>query len=156
MAFADRIAVLKDGKLQQFDTPCRSSIIPQTSSSPVRADANEYVRGDCRWQSPLGSSQYGFRLPITDFSQRLLGNRTAVRQVRPGASVSARLPRKPASRNGFWLLRIWNETRVGVRYGDVLMMASTGMTKAYKPSKVNLIFVRGSQSFDQDTVNDSG
>jgi hypothetical protein len=45
---------------------------------------------------------------------------------------------------------------VGVRYGDVLMMASTGMTKAYKPSKVNLIFVRGSQSFDQDTVNDSG
>ena len=34
MALADRIAVLNDGKLQQFDTPCRSSIIPRMSLLP--------------------------------------------------------------------------------------------------------------------------
>ncbi|MET0254005.1 MAG: TOBE domain-containing protein, partial [Terrimicrobiaceae bacterium] len=46
-----------------------------------------------------------------------------------------------------------DETRVGVRYGDVLMMASTGMTKACKPgTKVNLIFVYEDLNlYDRDT-----
>ena len=46
-----------------------------------------------------------------------------------------------------------DETRVGVRYGDMLLMASTDITRAYKPgSKVNLVFEDEDLNlFDQDT-----
>ena len=46
-----------------------------------------------------------------------------------------------------------DETRVGVRYGDMLLMASTDMTRAYKPgSKVNLVFEDEDLNlFDKDT-----
>ena len=157
MALADRIAVLKDGKLQQFDTPL------QVFNHP----ANEFVAGflgeppmnmfavNVDGNRRLVVPNTDFALPITDFVQRLLGNRTAVRLgVRPwGIRVSPAATETSVPGTVSVVENLGDETRVGVRYGDVLMMASTGMTKACKPgNKVNLIFVYEDLNlFDQDT-----
>ena len=39
MTMADRVAVLRGGELQQFDTPQRSTPTPRTSSSPSSSAA---------------------------------------------------------------------------------------------------------------------
>src|ERR1700722_10845291 len=93
MALADRIAVLNDGKLQQFDTPL------QVFNHP----ANEFVAGflgeppmnifgvqvDSERRLLVPGTE--FALPITDHVQKLLGNRSATKLgVRPwGVKVGA-------------------------------------------------------------------
>ena len=157
MALADRIAVLNDGKLQQFDTPL------QVFNHP----ANEFVAGflgeppmnifavNADSNRRLVIPDTDFALPITDYIQRLLGTRNSVRLgVRPwGIHV-----RPTATKNGVpgtvsVVENLGDETRVGVRYGDMLMMASTDMTRAYKPgSKVHLVFEDEDLNlFDKDT-----
>ena len=92
MALAERIAVLNDGKLQQFDTPL------QVFNHP----ANEFVAGflgeppmnifgvstDSNRRLVIPNTD--FALPITGYVERLLGNRKSVRLgVRPwGIHVS--------------------------------------------------------------------
>ena len=157
MALADRIAVLNDGKLQQFDTPL------QVFNHP----ANEFVAGflgeppmnifgvesDSNRRLVLPGTD--FALPISDYVGRLLGNRSSVRLgVRPwGIHVSPTPVEGSVPATVAVVENLGDETRVGVRYGDMLLMASTDMTKAYKPgSKVNLVFEDEDLNlFDQDT-----
>ncbi|HEY5743172.1 MAG TPA: ABC transporter ATP-binding protein [Terrimicrobiaceae bacterium] len=157
MALAERIAVLNDGKLQQFDTPL------QVFNHP----ANEFVAGflgeppmnifgvstDSNRRLVIPNTD--FALPITGYVERLLGNRKSVRLgVRPwGIHVSPTVTETSVPGTVSVVENLGDETRVGVRYGDLLMMASTDMTKAYKPgSKVNLVFEDEDLNlFDQDT-----
>jgi multiple sugar transport system ATP-binding protein len=157
MALADRIAVLNDGKLQQFDTPL------QVFNHP----ANEFVAGFLG-EPPMNifsvsadSNRFlvipntDFSLPITPYIQKLLGNRNSARLgVRPwGIRVSPKASSTSVLGTVSVVENLGDETRVGVRYGDLLMMASTDMTRAYKPgSKVNLTFEDEDLNlFDQDT-----
>ncbi len=157
MALAERIAVLNDGKLQQFDTPL------QVFNHP----ANEFVAGflgeppmnifgvstDSNRRLVIPNTD--FALPITGYVERLLGNRKSVRLgVRPwGIHVSPTVTETSVPGTVSVVENLGDETRVGVRYGDLLMMASTDMTKAYKPGgKVNLVFEDEDLNlFDQDT-----
>ncbi|HEY5744369.1 MAG TPA: ABC transporter ATP-binding protein [Terrimicrobiaceae bacterium] len=157
MALADRIAVLNDGKLQQFDTPL------QVFNHP----ANEFVAGflgeppmnifavNADSNRRLVIPGTDFALPITDYVRRLLGNRSAVRLgVRPwGIHVSQTSSEGSVVGTVAVVENLGDETRVGVRYGDLLLMASTDMTRIYKAgSKVNLIFEDEDLNlFDQDT-----
>ena len=157
MALADRIAVLNDGKLQQFDTPL------QVFNHP----ANEFVAGflgeppmnifgvNADSNRRLVIPNTDFSLPITDFVGRLLGDRKSARLgVRPwGIHVSATPTQTSVPGTVSVVENLGDETRVGVRYGDLLMMASTDMTRAYKPgSKVNLVFEDEDLNlFDQGT-----
>jgi multiple sugar transport system ATP-binding protein len=157
MALADRIAVLNDGKLQQFDTPL------QVFNHP----ANEFVAGFLG-EPPMNIfgvksdsnrrlvvSGTDFALPITDYVGKLLGNRTSVRLgVRPwGIHVSPTPLEASVPATVSVVENLGDETRVGVRYGDMLLMASTDMTRAYKPGgKVNLVFEDEDLNlFDEDT-----
>jgi multiple sugar transport system ATP-binding protein len=145
MALADRIAVLNNGKLQQFDTPL------QVFNHP----ANEFVAGflgeppmnifavqaDSRRRLVVPGSE--FSLPITDHVGRLLGNRTSARLgIRPWGVHLSPNP-SPGSVPGTVSVveNLGDETQVGVRYGEILLMASTEITRSYKPgSKVHLTF----------------
>ena len=145
MALADRIAVLNDGKLQQFDTPLEVFNHP----------ANEFVAGflgeppmniftverdaQGRWQIP-GTS---FTLPMTDHVKRLSGERTQIKLgVRPWGIQVGRSA-GPATVPGTVSVveNLGDETRVGVRFGETLLMASVALTKQFKPgSNVYLSF----------------
>jgi len=145
MALADRIAVLNEGKLQQFDTPL------QVFNHP----ANEFVAGFLG-EPPMNiftvQAEGGrrlvvpgtdFALPLTGYVQRLLGNRgSAQLGVRPwGVKVMA--APGPASVPGTVSVveNLGDETRVGVRYGELLLMASLAVTERLKPgSRVHLSF----------------
>ena len=157
MALADRIAVLNDGKLQQFDTPL------QVFNHP----ANEFVAGFLG-EPPMNIFMVNsdsnrrliipdtdFALPITSHVQRLLGNRTSVRLgVRPWGIHVSQTPSEVSVPGTVSVVEnLGDETRVGVRYGDMLLMASTDITRAYKPgSKVHLTFEDEDLNlFDQDT-----
>jgi multiple sugar transport system ATP-binding protein len=157
MALADRIAVLNNGKLQQFDTPL------QIFNHP----ANEFVAGFLG-EPPMNifgvksdSNRHlvvpgtDFALPITDYVGKLLGNRTSARLgVRPwGIHVSPTPLEGSVPATVSVVENLGDETRVGVRYGEMLLMASTDMMRAYKPgSKVNLVFEDEDLNlFDQDT-----
>ena len=116
MAFADRIAVLKDGKLQQFDTPLQVFNHPGKRVRrrvPGRA-ADEYFAVSVDSNRRLVVPNTDFALPITDYVQRLLGNRnvSAAWESAPGHPCQPDCSRKPASRERFRLLRIW-ETKPG-------------------------------------------
>ncbi len=145
MALADRIAVLNDGKLQQFDTPL------QVFNHP----ANEFVAGflgeppmnifavqaDSKRRLVVPGTD--FSLPITDYVSRLLGGRTSARLgVRPWGIHVSQTPSEVSVPGTVSVVEnLGDETRVGVRYGDMLLMASTEMTRIYKPgSKVHLTF----------------
>jgi multiple sugar transport system ATP-binding protein len=157
MALADRIAVLNDGKLQQFDTPL------QVFNHP----ANEFVAGflgeppmnifmvNSDSNRRLIIPDTNFALPITSHVQRLLGNRTSVRfGVRPWGIHVSQTPSEVSVPGTVSVVEnLGDETRVGVRYGDMLLMASTDITRAYKPgSKVHLTFEDEDLNlFDQDT-----
>jgi multiple sugar transport system ATP-binding protein len=151
MALADRIAVLNDGKLQQFDTPL------QVFNHP----ANEFVAGFLG-EPPMNifSVQVDsgrrlvvpgteFALPITGYVQKLLGSRSSAKLgVRPwgvkvgGASLEASVPGTVAV-----VENLGDETHVGVRYGEILLMASVPVTDRYKPGgQVHL-------SFDDQDLN---
>ncbi len=157
MALADRIAVLNDGKLQQFDTPL------QVFNHP----ANEFVAGFLG-EPPMNIFMVNsdsnrrliipdtdFALPITSHVQRLLGNRTSVRLgVRPWGIHVSQTPSEVSVPGTVSVVEnLGDETRVGVRYGDMLLMASTDITRAYKPgSKVHLTFEDEDLNlFDPDT-----
>ncbi len=159
MALADRIAVLDNGVLQQFDTPLEVFNHP----------ANEFVAGflgeppmniflaerdaQDRWNIP-GTS---FALPMSDHVRRLSGNRDKVKLgVRPwGIDVSRNA--SPGSVPGTVSVveDLGDETRVGVRFGDILLMASVPLTKQYKPgSLVQLSFSDEDLNlFDIQTTN---
>jgi multiple sugar transport system ATP-binding protein len=157
MALADRVAVLNDGKLQQYDTPL------QVFNHP----ANEFVAGFLS-EPPMnifavnaGSSRRlvvpgtDFALPITNYVSRLLGSRTSVRLgVRPWGIHVSQTPSE-ASVPGIVSVveNLGDETRVGVRYGEILVMASTAPTRIYKTgSKVYLTFEDEDLNlFDEET-----
>ncbi len=157
MALADRIAVLNDGKLQQFDTPL------QVFNHP----ANEFVAGflgeppmnifavkaDSNRRLVVPGTE--FSLPITDYVGRLLGSRTSVRLgVRPWGIHVNRAPSEVSVPGTVSVVEnLGDEARVGVRYGDMLVMASTHMMRIYKPgSKVHLTFEDEDLNlFDQET-----
>jgi multiple sugar transport system ATP-binding protein len=145
MALADRIAVLNGGKLQQFDAPL------QIFNHP----ANEFVAGflgeppmnifsvNADSNRRLVIPNTAFALPITGYFQRLLGNRNSVRLgVRPwGIHVRSTATEASVPGTVSVVENLGDETRVGVRYGDMLLMASSDVTRAYKPgSRVHLTF----------------
>ncbi len=145
MALADRIAVLNDGKLQQFDTPLEVFNHP----------ANEFVAGflgeppmnifsverdaQDRWHLP-GTA---FALPMSDHVRTLSGKRDKVKLgVRPwGIEVARNATPGSVSGTVSVVEDLGDETRVGVRFGEVLVMASVPLTKQYKSgSLVQLSF----------------
>jgi multiple sugar transport system ATP-binding protein len=145
MALADRIAVLNDGKLQQFDTPL------QVFNHP----ANEFVAGFLG-EPPMNifSVQVDsgrrllvpgteFALPITGYVQKLLGNRSSAKLgVRPwGVKVDANPSEASVPGTVSVVENLGDETHVGVRYGEILLMASVPVTERYKPGvRVHLSF----------------
>jgi multiple sugar transport system ATP-binding protein len=145
MALADRIAVLNDGKLQQFDTPL------QVFNHP----ANEFVAGflgeppmnifsvqvDSGRRLLVPGTEFAF--PITGYVQKLLGNRSSAKLgVRPwGVKVHANPSEVSVPGTVSVVENLGDETHVGVRYGEILLMASVPVTERYKPGiRVHLSF----------------
>jgi multiple sugar transport system ATP-binding protein len=145
MALADRIAVLNDGKLQQFDTPL------QVFNHP----ANEFVAGFLG-EPPMNIfsvqvdsgrrllvPETEFALPITGYVQKLLGNRSSAKLgVRPwGVKVDANPSEVSVPGTVSVVENLGDETHVGVRYAEILLMASVPVTERYKPGvRVHLSF----------------
>jgi multiple sugar transport system ATP-binding protein len=145
MALADRIAVLHDGKLQQFDTPLEVFNHP----------ANEFVAGFLGeppmniFEVTMGAGRQlvvpgtDFALPLNDKLQRLLGSRTGAKfGVRPwGVKVSSTHSGGSVPGTVSVVEDLGDETHVGVRYGEILLMASIPVTDRLKTgSKVHLTF----------------
>ncbi len=145
MALAERIAVLDDGKLQQFDTPLKVFNNP----------ANEFVAGflgeppmnifrvevDSGRRLAIPGTE--FVLPMTDYMQRLLGNRSSAKLgVRPwGVKVDTNDSDIGVPGAIAVVENLGDETHVGVRYGDLLLMASVPVTERFKPGgRVHLSF----------------
>jgi multiple sugar transport system ATP-binding protein len=137
MALADRIAVLNEGKLQQFDTPL------QVFNHP----ANEFVAGFLG-EPPMNifSVQVNsgrrlevpgteFALPITEYVRKLLGNRSSAKLgVRPwGVKVGGNPSEASVPGKVSVVENLGDETHVGVRYGELLLMASVPVTDRFKP-----------------------
>jgi multiple sugar transport system ATP-binding protein len=136
MALADRIAVMNEGKLQQFDTPLEVFNHP----------ANEFVAGFLG-EPPMNIFRAGinsgrlvipdtdFALPIAPSVQKLVGSRKELKLgIRPwGIRVSQ--TQKVGSVPGTVVVveDLGDETRVGVRYGEVLIMSSIPVTRRYRP-----------------------
>jgi multiple sugar transport system ATP-binding protein len=145
MALADRIAVLNDGKLQQFDTPL------QVFNHP----ANEFVAGFLG-EPPMNIfsvqvdsgrrlvvPETEFALPVTDYVRKLLGNRSSAKLgVRPwGVKVAGNPSGASVPGTVSVVENLGDETHVGVRYGEILLMASVPVTERYKPGvRVHLSF----------------
>jgi multiple sugar transport system ATP-binding protein len=151
MALANRIAVLNDGKLQQFDTPLEVFNHP----------ANEFVAGFLGeppmniFEVTLNSDKHlvvpgtDFALPLNDKLQRLLGSRERTKfGVRPwGVKVNSTASGGSVPGTVSVVENLGDETHVGVRYGEILLMASVPVTDRFKPgSKVQL-------TFNQDDLN---
>jgi multiple sugar transport system ATP-binding protein len=151
MALADRIAVLHDGKLQQFDTPLEVFNHP----------ANEFVAGFLGeppmniFEVTMGAGRQlvvpgtDFTLPLNEKLQRLLGSRTGAKfGVRPwGVKVSSSHSGGSVPGTVSVVEDLGDETHVGVRYGEILLMASIPVTDRFKAgSKVHL-------TFNQDDLN---
>jgi multiple sugar transport system ATP-binding protein len=145
MALADRIAVLNEGKLQQFDTPL------QVFNHP----ANEFVAGflgeppmnifsvevDSGRRLVVPGTE--FALPITKNVQQLLGNRSSAKLgVRPWGIGVGSTPTEASVPGTISVVEnLGDETQVGVRYADLLLMASLPVTERFKPGgKVHLSF----------------
>jgi multiple sugar transport system ATP-binding protein len=145
MALASRIAVLNDGKLQQFDTPLEVFNHP----------ANEFVAGFLG-EPPMNIFEVtrnsdghlvvpgtDFALPLNEKLQGLLGDRSRAKfGVRPwGVKVSSTQSANSVPGTVSVVENLGDETHVGVRYGEILLMASIPVTDRYKPgSKVQLTF----------------
>jgi multiple sugar transport system ATP-binding protein len=151
MALASRIAVLNDGKLQQFDSPLEVFNHP----------ANEFVAGFLGeppmniFEVTLGDGgrlvvpETEFALPLNNKLQILLGGRQRAKfGVRPwGVKVSSTQAGSSVPGTVAVVENLGDETHVGVRYGEVLLMASIAVTDRFKPgSKVQL-------TFNQDDLN---
>ncbi|MBV9297650.1 MAG: ABC transporter ATP-binding protein [Verrucomicrobia bacterium] len=151
MALANRIAVLHDGRLQQFDTPLEVFNHP----------ANEFVAGFLG-EPPMNIFEVtmdagsrlvvpgtDFTLPLNDKLQRLFGSRAGAKfGVRPwGVKVSSTQSGGSVPGTVSVVENLGDETHVGVRYGEILLMASIPVTDRFKPgSKVQL-------TFNQDDLN---
>jgi multiple sugar transport system ATP-binding protein len=137
MALADRIAVMNEGKLQQVDTPLEVFNHP----------ANEFVAGFLG-EPPMNifrtvvadSGQLGipdtdFALPITPAVQKLIGSRKELKLgIRPwGIRVSQTQTDGAVPGVVVVVEDLGDETRVGVRYGEVLIMSSIPVTRRYRP-----------------------
>jgi multiple sugar transport system ATP-binding protein len=136
MALADRIAVMNEGKLQQFDTPLEVFNHP----------ANEFVAGFLGeppmniFRTVVESEQLvipgaEFALPITPSMQKLIGSRKELKfGVRPwGIRVSQTASAGSVAGKVTVVEDLGDETRVGVRYGDILIMSSIPVTRRYRP-----------------------
>jgi len=135
MALADRIAVMNEGKLQQFDTPLEVFNHP----------ANEFVAGFLGeppmniFRTVVDSGRLvipeaDFDLPISATVQKLIGSRKELKfGIRPwGIRVS--LTQTPGSVPGKVAVveDLGDETRVGIRYGETLIMSSIPVTRRYR------------------------
>ncbi|MBV8277646.1 MAG: ABC transporter ATP-binding protein [Verrucomicrobia bacterium] len=151
MALADRIAVMNEGKLQQFDTPLEVFNHP----------ANEFVAGFLGeppmniFRAVVADSgrlvipDTDFALPITPGVKKLIDSRKELKLgIRPwGIRVSqtqtdGSVPGKVAV-----VEDLGDETRVGVRYGEVLIMSSIPVTRRYRPGLQ--VFLR----FNEEDLN---
>ena len=136
MALADRIAVMNEGKLQQFDTPLEVFNHP----------ANEFVAGFLG-EPPMNIFRAGinsgrlvipdtdFALPIAPSIQKLIGSRKELKLgIRPwGIRVSQTQTAGSVPGTVVVVEDLGDETRVGVRYGEVLIMSSIPVTRRYRP-----------------------
>jgi multiple sugar transport system ATP-binding protein len=136
MALADRIAVMNEGKLQQFDTPLEVFNHP----------ANEFVAGFLG-EPPMNIFSAGinsgrlvipdtdFALPIAPSIQKLVGSRKALKLgIRPwGIRVNQTQTDGSVPGTVVVVEDLGDETRVGVRYGEVLIMSSIPVTRRYRP-----------------------
>jgi len=137
MALADRIAVMNEGKLQQFDTPLEVFNHP----------ANEFVAGFLGeppmniFRTLVGDSgglvipDTDFALPITPAIQKLIDSRKELKLgIRPwGIRVSQTQTDGTVPGVVAVVEDLGDETRVGVRYGEVLIMSSIPVTRRYRP-----------------------
>jgi multiple sugar transport system ATP-binding protein len=138
MALADRIAVMNEGKLQQFDTPLEVFNHP----------ANEFVAGFLGeppmniFRAVVDSGRLiipdtEFSLSLNTFLENRLGPRKEVKVgIRPWG---VRISTSPAE-GGFVgkitvVENLGDETRVGVRYGEILLMSSIPVTRRYRPGQ---------------------
>jgi multiple sugar transport system ATP-binding protein len=136
MALADRIAVMNEGKLQQFDTPLEVFNHP----------ANEFVAGFLG-EPPMNIFSAGinsgrlvipdtdFALPIAPSIQKLVGSRKELKLgIRPwGIRVNQTQTDGSVPGTVVVVEDLGDETRVGVRYGEVLIMSSIPVTRRYRP-----------------------
>jgi len=136
MALADRIAVMNEGKLQQFDTPLEVFNHP----------ANEFVAGFLGeppmniFRTVVDSGRLvipdaEFALPITSGVQKLVGSRKELKLgIRPwGIRVSQTQTTASVPGKVTVVEDLGDETRVGVRYGEILIMSSIPVTRRYRP-----------------------
>jgi multiple sugar transport system ATP-binding protein len=144
MALADRIAVMNEGKLQQLDTPLEVFNHP----------ANEFVAGFLGeppmniFRSLVDSGRLiipntEFALPLNTFLENRLGLRREVKLgIRPwGIKVSATPEEGSVVGKITVVENLGDETRVGIRYGEILLMSSMPVTRRYKPGQqVHLTF----------------
>jgi multiple sugar transport system ATP-binding protein len=135
MALADRIAVMNEGKLQQFDTPLEVFNHP----------ANEFVAGFLG-EPPMNIFRTGINsgrlvIPDTDFAlqitpsvQKLVGSRRELKLgIRPwGIRVNQTQTTGSVPGTVAVVEDLGDETRVGVRYGEVLIMSSIPVTRRYR------------------------
>jgi multiple sugar transport system ATP-binding protein len=136
MALADRIAVMNEGKLQQFDSPLKVFNHP----------ANEFVAGFLG-EPPMNIFSAGvnsgrlvipdtnFALPIAPSIQKLIGSRKELKfGIRPwGIRVNQNQTDGSVPGTVVVVEDLGDETRVGVRYGEVLIMSSIPVTRRYRP-----------------------
>jgi multiple sugar transport system ATP-binding protein len=145
MALADRIAVLNEGKLQQFDTPL------QVFNHPANEFVAEFlgeppmnifsVEKDLNGRLVVPGTE--FVLPITGHVQRLLGKRSSSKLgVRPWGVKVGSTPSDVSCPGTIAVVEnLGDETHVGVRYADLLLIASVPVTDRYKPGgRVHLSF----------------
>jgi len=138
MALADRIAVMNEGKLQQFDTPLEVFNHP----------ANEFVAGFLGeppmniFRAVVDSGRLiipdtQFSLPLNTFLENRLSSRKEVKLgIRPwGIRISATLVEGSFLGKITVVENLGDETRVGVRYGEILLMSSIPVTKRYQPGQ---------------------
>ena len=138
MALADRIAVMNEGKLQQFDTPLEVFNHP----------ANEFVAGFLGeppmniFRAVVDSGQLiipdtQFSLPLNTLLENRLSSRKEVKLgIRPwGIRISATEAEGSFVGKITVVENLGDETRVGVRYGEILLMSSIPVTKRYQPGQ---------------------
>jgi len=137
MALADRIAVMNEGVLQQFDTPLEVFNHP----------ANEFVAGFLGeppmniFRTVVADSgrlvipNTDFSLPTTPAIQKIVGSRKELKLgIRPwGIRVSQTQTDGAVPGVVAVVEDLGDETRVGVRYGEVLIMSSIPVTRRYRP-----------------------
>jgi multiple sugar transport system ATP-binding protein len=138
MALAARIAVLNEGKLQQFDTPLEVFNHP----------ANEFVAGFLG-EPPMNIfravvesgrliiPETEFSLPLNPFLENRLGPRKEVKLgIRPWGIQISGTPAEGSFVGKITVVEnLGDETRVGVRYGEVLLMSSIPVTRRYQPGQ---------------------